>query len=55
MRRAFRNTKANASAKHVKDCQRGLTQERYLLFRRATRCDEKPCYASFFQSMPTER
>ncbi len=32
-----------------------LTQERYLLFRRATRRYEKPCYASFLPSMPTER
>ena len=32
-----------------------LTRGRYLLFRRATRRYEKPCYASFFPSMPTER
>ena len=32
-----------------------FTQERKVLFRRATRRDEKPCFASFFPSMPTER
>ena len=32
-----------------------LTRGRYLLFRRATRRYEKPCYASFLPSMPTER
>ena len=46
---------ASTSVRLVKHCQEVLTRGREVLFRRATRRYEKPCYASFFPSMPTER
>ena len=60
MRRAFPNTKASPTkSQRICEACEGLhmvlAQGRYLLFRRATRRNEKPCCASFFPSMPTER